>query len=363
MKRDVTLMFNEYLETMKSNFEDSINAQQKMLEGIEVFANAKIPAKGISEKVEVWSMDKVKLYHFVPKVKKTNSIPTLISYALVNKYYMMDLQEGKSFIGGLLEQGIDLYVLDWGYPTKDDLYLTLEDYILGYIDGAVDYIREETGNDKINLLGVCQGGTFSVIYNALRPEKVKNLITMVVPIDFSTDDKLLFKWGKYLNIDTMVDAYGVLPGDFMNNGFLMLQPISLTTNKYLDLIDDVDDQDKINNFLTMEKWIFDSPGQAGEAIRQFINDLYKENKLIKGTLKIGEEIVDMKKIENPLLNIYAKKDHQVPNNSSEPLPKYVASKDTHNELVDTGHIGLFVSGKSLKITIPLISNWLKERDQ
>lgn len=357
-------MFNEYLETVKTNFEDSVSAQKKLLEGIKVFANAEITGEGegVSEKVEVWSMDKATLYHYVPKVKKTTGTPTLISYALVNKYYMMDLQEGKSFIGGLLEQGVDLYLLDWGYPTKDDLYLTLEDYILGYIDGAVDFIREETGNDKVNLLGVCQGGTFSVIYNALRPEKVKNLITMVVPIDFSTDDKLLFKWGKYLNIDTLVDAYGVLPGDFMNNGFLMLQPISLTTNKYLDLIDDIDDQDKMNNFLTMEKWIFDSPGQAGEAIRQFINDLYKENKLIKGTLQIGEETVDLKKIENPLLNIYAKKDHQVPNAASEPLAKYIASKDTHNELVETGHIGLFVSGRSLKITIPLVSDWLKERD-
>ncbi|EFR30519.1 class III poly(R)-hydroxyalkanoic acid synthase subunit PhaC [Eremococcus coleocola] len=356
-------MFDELLEINKQNFEDVIHSQKKMLGAIDTLAHLELPKKGVSEKEAVYTSDKVTLYHYVPKSKKLISPPVLISYALVNKYYMMDLQEGKSFIGGLLDAGLDLYLIDWGYPTKDDMYMTMEDYILGYLDEAVDYIREESGYDQINLMGICQGGTFSTIYTSLRPEKIKNLITLVTPIDFDTDEKLLFKWGPYLDIDSIVDAYGVVPGDFMNNGFLMLQPVTLTTNKYLDLIDSLDDADKMTNFIAMEKWIFDSPGQAGETIRQFNNDLYRDNKLVKGELMIGDEQVDMKNIQCPVLHIYAKFDHQVPNSSSDKMKKYVGSKDFEEHCIETGHIGLFVSGKSQKIVVPMISDWVKDHSK
>lgn len=355
-------MFDEMISVTKQNFEDFLTSQQKLMNGLQVLAQSEIPKKGVSEKEVVFQQDKVTLYHYKPTAKKVQSTPTLISYALVNKYYMMDLQEGKSFIGMLLDKGLDLYLIDWGYPTKDDQFLTLEDYIQGYLGDAVDYILESTGNEKLNLLGVCQGGTMASIYTALNPDKVKNLITLVTPIDFSTNDKLLFKWGKYLNIDAMVDAYGVIPGEFMNNGFLLLQPITLTTNKYLDLIDSLDNPDIMNNFIAMEKWIFDSPGQAGATIRQFVNDLYHDNKLIKGELEIGGEVVNLKNIKSPVLNVFAKFDHQVPNAASEPFIKYVGSKDKENHLIETGHIGLFVSGKALKQVVPLISDWTKERD-
>lgn len=194
-------------------------------------------------------------------------------------------------------------------------------------------------------------------------KKLKNLVTLVTPIDFDTEDKLLFKWGRHLAIDDIVDAYGVVPGKFMNNGFLMLQPITLTTNKYLDLIDSLDDSNKMTNFIAMEKWIFDSPGQAGETIRQFTNDLYRDNKLIKGDLMIGDERVDLKNIKCPVLHIYAKHDHQVPNSASDKMKKYVGSKDFDEHCIETGHIGLFVSSKSQKIIVPLIADWIKERSK
>ena len=93
-----------------------------------------------------------------------------------------------------------------------DKYLTLEDYIDGYINNAVDTVRRLSGQEKINLLGVCQGGTFSTIYTALYQEKIRNLVTMVTPIDFHVEDGLLNLWSRYMNVDNMVDAYGVILG-------------------------------------------------------------------------------------------------------------------------------------------------------
>lgn len=361
---DKMLEQNEkYLEKLKETFADMNAANEKLIKGIETFMKLDASGTNSTEREVVFEIDKVKLYHYAKRTRTQNKIPTLTVYALVNTPAMMDIQEDKSFIKNLLEGGMDLYLIEWGYPTPEDKFLTMEDYIQGYIDACVEFIRKDRGVDKVNLMGICQGGTFSTIYSALNPEKVANLTTIVTPIDFSTDDGLLFKWGPYLNIDLITEAYGNIPGDFMNAGFLTLSPISLMINKYLNLIDDMEDAAAMANFMRMEKWIFDSPDQAGATIRQFVNDLYRDNKLIKGELMIGDQKVDLKKINMPLLVVYASKDTQVPVAAAKDLEKYVSSLDKETHAIQTGHIGMFVSGKSAKQVAPLIANWTKERSK
>ncbi len=354
--------FNTFFNVEKS-MNEFITSQEKLMNSVHTMIEVKDDEFNQTPREVVYTDDKLKLYHYKKQTSYSSKIPTLIVYALVNTPAMMDINQEKSFIKKLLEDGMDLYLIEWGFPTKDDKYLTLDDYIKGYIDGCVDYILESTDSKKLNILGVCQGGSFSLMYTSLHNEKVKNLITMVTPVDFSSDDGLLFKWGKYLNADSMVDAYGVIPGDFMNTGFLTLKPLTLMVNKYIDLVDDLDDTESMSNFMTMERWIFTSPAQAGEAFRQFINDCYHENKLIKGTMKIGEQTVDLKNITVPILNLYAERDHQVPNAASEPLEKYVSSKDVTTKKFPTGHIGMFVSGRSQKEVAPFISDWVKKHSR
>jgi polyhydroxyalkanoate synthase len=314
-----------------------------------------------SPKDLVLQADTMKLYHFHPKQKNPCPVPLLITYALVNRETMMDLEEGRSLIRYLLDLGLDIYIIVWGYPSRLDRYVTLDDYIDMYMDDCVDYIRKEKGIEKINLMGVCQGGTFSTIYAALYPEKIQNLITMVTPIDFDTDDGLLNIWARYMDVDLMVDTLGNIPGDFMNLGFLMLKPFQLMMDKYIGLVEGARDEAIIKNFLRMEKWIFDSPDQAGEAFRKFLNELFKKNSLIKGELEIGGRMVDLNKIDMPLLNIYAEQDHLVPPSSSKPLGDLVSSKDVTTQGFPVGHIGMYVSSRAKKDLAPAIAEWAIER--
>jgi len=316
-----------------------------------------------SPKDLVFQEDKMKLYHFHPQKEKICPVPLLITYALVNRETMMDLEEGRTLIGNMLDHGLDIYIIVWGYPSRLDRYIALDDYIDLYMDDCVEYIRKERGLEKINLMGVCQGGTFSAIYTALYPEKIRNLVTMVTPIDFETDDSLLNIWSRYMDMDLMVDTLGIIPGDFMNLGFLMLKPIQLMMDKYIGLVESSEDPATIHNFLRMEKWIFDSPDQAGETIRKFVNDLYKKNKLVKGELEIGGRKVDLRKIDMPLLNIYAQQDHLVPPSSSKPLGDLVSSKDVTTQSFPVGHIGMYVSSKSQKELGPLIAEWVIKRSE
>jgi polyhydroxyalkanoate synthase len=314
-----------------------------------------------SPKDLVFREDMMKLYHFHPKKKDICPVPTLITYALVNRETMMDLEEDRSLIRNLLDRGLDIYIIIWGYPTRADRYVQLDDYIDIYMDDCVEYIRKERNVEKINLMGVCQGGTFSTIYTALYPEKIRNLVTMVTPVDFDTEDGLLNIWSRYMDVDLMVDTLGNIPGDFMNLGFLMLKPFQLMMDKYVGLVESARDEAIIKNFLRMEKWIFDSPDQAGEAFRKFLNELYKKNSLIKGELEIGGRKVDLKKIDMPILNIYADQDHLVPPSSSKPLKDFVSSKDVTTKGFPVGHIGMYVSSKARKDLAPTIADWLLER--
>jgi len=337
-----------------------VKIQERLLAGTRVLTEKLDTACGATPKDEVLKVDRWTLYRFRPVVEKPLPTPVLIIYALVNRYYMVDLQADRSMARKFLDAGLDVYVMDWGHPARGDRYLTMEDYIDGYIDQAVDFIRNRTGQDRITLYGICQGGTFSTIYTALHPEKIRNLAIMVAPIDFDTDTGLLNVWSHHLDVDKMVDTFGNIPGDFMNVGFLLLNPLRLMFQKYIDFVEHVDDPNFVANFIRMERWIFDSPDQVGEAFRQFIRCMYHENQLSRGKFMLGGRSVDLKAITQPVLNVYAEKDHLVPPACSRPFTDLVSSKDKTVLSYNTGHIGLFTSGKSQTEYAPAIAKWLAE---
>jgi polyhydroxyalkanoate synthase len=316
----------------------------------------------ITPKEVVWEDGKVRLYHFTRSEPVQAKTPVLIIYALVNRWEMMDLQPNRSFIRKMLSEGLNTYVIDWGYPTKVDRYKTMEDYILGNINDCVDFVRKAHGLDQINILGVCQGGTFSLIYSSIFPEKVKNLVTLVTPVDFDNEEGLLFKWAKDMDVDAIVDGFGgIVPGDFLNTGFDLLKPMN-KTRKYMNLPSTMRDKARLMNFLRMEHWVADSPDQAGDTYRRFIKDMYQQNKLIKGEFELGHYKVDLSNIKMPVLTIYAKHDHIVPPDTTKPINDAIGSKDKELMEFPGGHIGVFVGSRSQKLLTPAIASWLMERD-
>ncbi len=310
----------------------------------------------------VWREDRVKLKRYRPRGEITVKAPLLVVYALINRETMLDLQPGRSVVQRFLDGGVDLYMIDWGYPSRKDRFLTIDDHVNGYIDGAVDFIRQAHGIDRINLMGICMGGTFCVMYAALHPEKVRNLVTTVTPTDFDTDQGLLHIWMRELDVDRMIDTFGNMPGDMMNFGFLLLNPARLMIDKYVGFARNMDNKAFVENFVRMEKWIFDSPDVPGETFRQFVKDCYQKNLLIQSKMKLGGQRVDLGKITMPLLNFYGLYDHLVPPAACERLTSRVGSLDTEDICLKTGHIGIYVSSRFQEQFAPKIVQWLKERD-
>ena len=185
---------------------------------------------------------------------------------------------------------------------------------------------------------------------------------MVTPVDFHTPDNTLSLLARYIDTDLAVSAYGNIPGELLNDAYKALMPMRLGVQKSLDISNHLDSAQKALSFLRMEKWIYDSPNQAGEAFKQFIRWFFQENKLVNNEIIIGGKPVNLNAISQPVLNIYGAYDHLVPPSASLPLGKLVNSNDYQALEVKAGHIGVFVSAKAQRIVPKAITEWLMQRD-
>jgi polyhydroxyalkanoate synthase len=315
---------------------------------------------GLSEKTCVYADDKIRLHRYSPLARSAKIPPLLICYAMVNRPYMLDLQPDRSLIRELLFLGVDVYLLDWGYPDGSDRFTSLDEYIGGYLGRCVEFILDENSIDALNLLGVCQGGTMSLCYAALEPKKIANLITMVSPVDFKTPENLLSKWAQQVDVDLLTQT-GNVSGELLNLVYLALMPFRLTQQKYVNLLRMQADPKQLENFMRMEKWIFDSPDQPARAFREFVQWFFQQNRLVRNELDLGGKPVLLENIRCPVLNIYAANDHLVPPSASIPLGAHVGCRDYESLQVDVGHIGMYVSGKARHIVPGSIARWLLKR--
>jgi polyhydroxyalkanoate synthase subunit PhaC len=323
-------------------------------------AAAKHCAAGCSLKHAVWQSGKVKLYRYQPIARPAAAAPLLIVYALVNRPYMMDLQEDRSLIRGLLAEGLDVYLIDWGYPDGADRFTTLADYINDHVAGCAEHILKAHRLDALNVLGVCQGGVLSLCFSALHSQRVKNLITMVTPVDFHTPADLLSKWVRKIDVAAWVGD-GNVSGDTLNQLFLSLMPFRLTQQKYVDLMAGSPDRERVENFMRVEQWIFDSPDQAGAAFREFVTWFYQENRLMQNRLEISGCKVNLRALDIPILNLIGKRDHLVPPDASLALKRLVGSKDYTALELDLGHIGMYISARAQHEVPAAIAKWLAAR--
>lgn len=338
----------------------------RLEEGARALSQVGEPVVGCTSKEEIYREDKVVLYRYLatpgPDSRARMRTPLVICYALVNRPYMMDLQPDRSLIRGLLARGVDVYLIDWGYPDGADRYLEVKDYVLRYLPHCADAAAAHARSTAVNLLGVCQGGTLSLCFAAAHPKRVRNLITMVTPVDFRTPDNLLTKWSDGIDIDALVDTIGNVPGEMLNAVFLALMPYRLLSQKYIAILDGPRDRAALENFLRMEKWIFDSPDHPGEMYRQFMRWFVKENRLVEGDLEIAGRSIRLSDVKMPVLNIYAERDHLVPPAASRALARLVGTQDYTEYGFPGGHIGIYVSAAAQREVPGCIADWLRVRD-
>jgi polyhydroxyalkanoate synthase len=293
-------------------------------------------------------------YHSSPKYKT----PLLIVYAPINRYHIMDLNADKSIVKNFVSGGFDTFLLDWGEQKNNEL--TIVDYV-SYIDESVEEIKKLTGSNKVTLFGYCWGGVLSVIYAALHNEKLKNLIVQAAPVDFDKDTSILAEWARRFPIDKFVDEFKEMDGHILDLAFLLRSPVRYGFDKYVKFAKKMDDLQFVDNFIRVERWLYDTPDIPGEFFRQFIKDLYKRNLLIQNKMHLNGKIINLKAVTIPLLNIVGVNDDLAPLSASIPLNDGVSSSDKTLLEFPVGHVGLCASSSAHTKLWPQVVKWLQER--
>jgi polyhydroxyalkanoate synthase len=304
-----------------------------------------------------------RLLHYQQMVSKTAKTPILVVYALINRSYVLDLQADKSWVKSLLSQGFDVYLIDWKTPTAADKYVSFDDYVNCYIDDCVNIVLKKTKVDKLTLHGYCMGATMSTMYTTLHQEKVRNLAVIAPVVDTEKDTTVIGNLARNMDVDKMVNVIGNLPSEQLYACYSALKPFKQGVNKYFNLVQNIDNDQFVGNFLRIEKWLYDTPPIAGETFRQWVGDIYQKNLLVKNELKLGKELIDLSKITIPLLNIVADEDHLVSPQCSAPLNDMVSSTDKRLMRFHTGHVGLIASLYSQNNVLPKVGQWLKARSE
>lgn len=309
--------------------------------------------------------NKMRLLRYRPLVQSRQvRTPVVITYALVNKPTILDLQPDRSVVRALLKQGLDVYLIDWGTPSELDQGLTLEDHVSRYMHDSVRRAMELSDAPDVTLLGYCMGGTMSVMFAAFHPDLVRNLILMAAPLDFSGDDGgLLWKWSRpeHFDVDRFVDATGNVAPEFLNSGYQYLRPVENTVGKFHGFWQMAGDDSAVENFLRMEKWVNDGIPVPRETYRQFIKDVYQENRLSEGLMILGRRRVDLGTITMPILALVGEHDHLVPKGATLRILDRLPSTDTTVFDERAGHIGLSVGSRSHRVMWPKVAEWIIER--
>lgn len=321
------------------------------------------PEVAPTPKEVIWTRNKTKLYRYISEQPKKHKIPLLMVYALINKPYVLDLTKGGSLIEYLVNQGYDVYLLDWGTPGLEDRNMKLDDFIMDYIPRAVKKVMKKSNVDEVSLLGYCMGGTMTSIFAALHPElPIRNLVFMTSPFDFENTGpygEMLDE--QFFDIDKVVDTLGVVPPEMIDMGNKLMKPMANIYGPYVSLVDRADNEKFITSFKLLQKWLNDGIPFPGEAYRQWIRDFYQKNKLIKGELVVRGHKVELKNIKANVLNLSGQHDLIAQPHMVEALMDSISSKDKQYMNLPVGHTSITFGSKAVKITYPTISNWLADR--
>jgi polyhydroxyalkanoate synthase subunit PhaC len=319
-------------------------------------------ATGTTPRDIVWTHRKVTLYRYRSS-QREHAVPVLLVFALINRPTIFDLRPGNSFVSFLLEEGFDVFLLDWGEPDDEDADMGLEAYVCDELPWGIRETLRAGEADEVSLLGWCIGGTVCAMHCALTHDTaVRNLVLLTTPID--TTDSRYGRWvaRDSFDVDLVADAYPAIPGRMIDFANKLLKPKTNFWDTYANLWEATrEGKARRDAYQPMAKWVADNPPFPSRAYREWITWMYKENRLVRGRMRLRGRRVDLRAIDQNLLVVTAGADHIAPPPGTAPIFDFVSSEDVTHFDRPGGHIGLMAGSRAREEIWPDLAGWLAER--
>jgi polyhydroxyalkanoate synthase len=324
------------------------------------------PAVGQTPHDVIFAENKWRLLRFRPApgagAGPRHRTPILLVPSLINRWYVLDLAPGRSFAEWLVAQGHDVYIIDWGTPTAEDRYVTWDDVCDRWLGRALRRVAERGPDGVAHVLGYCLGGTLAAVHAAARPERVATLTLLAAPIDFAHAG-LMATWTRSPSFDVgaVIEGFGNLPWPLMQASFHLLRPTT-AAQKLVAVLDRAWDDEFLDGFLATERWGNDNVAFPGACYRDYIEQLYRGNRLALGTMTLAGRPARLDALDCPLLVVSFAHDHIVPAPAATAALALAASPDKAHLELSGGHVGAVVSRKAAAGLWLQLSRWWAERD-
>ncbi|HUQ52365.1 MAG TPA: alpha/beta fold hydrolase, partial [Gammaproteobacteria bacterium] len=303
---------------------------------------------GATPAAVVYRENKLRLLRLLDETGKPREgkPPVLFVPAPVSRYFIMDLLPGRSFAGYVAAANFDVYIADFGTPSREDRFADLSYYVEGLVRRCVRAVSALTGHDAINVVGYCLGGTLALLYTALHPETVRRLVLLTTSVDGAVEGGIPWVASKMGLEGESYDNPRLVPAAEVKSWFEMLAPGSNSVvGRVSDLWDRLDDApERLREVRTMASWVDDVVPAPGRLLAELYRKLGPgANGLMKGTVAIGDRLVDLASVAMPVLSVSAEKDTIAPAAGVDAIGAIVP----HAEILRLpgGHVGI-VAGRA-----------------
>ncbi|MCW8834750.1 MAG: alpha/beta fold hydrolase [Rhodospirillales bacterium] len=285
--------------------------------------------------------------------------PLLIVPSLINRAYVLDISEERSMVRFLAGKGFRPYLVDWGAPGDVEREFSLDDYIMGRLNGALDAVRTATGEQPVDLLGYCMGGLLTLALAQRRAGAIRTLALLATPWDFHAASEDVVALYRSLSTQSrlVVDACGELPVDVIQGIFAALDPYRIQ-RKFAGFAGLDPESAAAREFVTLEDWLNDGVPLVGKVARECLEGWYAENRPAKGEWRIGGKAVEPARIDMPTLLMVPEADYIVPPECARALASVIPNSDCRT--IPAGHIGMVAGSKARRVLHEPLACWLSD---
>jgi polyhydroxyalkanoate synthase len=288
----------------------------------------------------VFENELIQLIQYTPQTAEVEKTPLLIVPPCINKYYLLDLGAGNSFVEYAVAQGHQVSLISWRSAVAETQYLTWDDYLnLGPLK-AIDVVRDIAEVDRVHALGFCVGGTIlscaAGVLAARGEDRLATTTLLTTMIDFVETGEigLLIDQESIALREATIGNGGIMPGKELAFTFGTLRANDLIWRYVVDSYM----KSAAPEAFDLLYWDSDSVSLPGPMYCWYTRNTYLENKIKEpgATTQCGVRI-DLSKARMPLYLLASREDHIVPWQSAY-RSKGLIGKDARFVLAASGHV-------------------------
>lgn len=340
----------------KAIAEEAKNRAGSLLSGILRYMETPY-RRNVAEPPCIWQRGNMRLLDYGLHSAMDADMPIVLFIpSLINRYYILDLEEERSMLRFIASQGVYPLVIDWGEPGEFEKSFGCGDYITQILNEAIDFLAKSS-NHPIVLAGYCMGGILALASAQLKRKQVSGIALLATPWDFHCEAFSPFVLDKHWlpMADSLIAAQQNLPADMIQSLFY-LTDLWVFEQKFRRFAGLQPDSRAAKDFIALEHWVNDGVPMTAEVGRDCLLGWAQENQLAQGAWKVAGKAIHPRSLNMPTFIAIPRNDHVVPYDCAQALAECIPDAEIINP--SAGHVGMIVGSRAKKeLWMPFVE-WL-----